>query len=473
MNGGGDHISATQPGQVSVVLGAQWGDEGKGKLIDNLAGSFDYVARCAGGNNAGHTIVTPDGVKMDFHLLPSGLAHDGVQNIIGNGCVIHLKSLLKEIERCLTEWGIDDCKQRLIISDRAQICFDFHQRIDAIQEEMKGKAKIGTTLKGIGPCYSTKADRAGVRVCDLVSKDFSHFEKKFRKAVTIARAKYPTLEVDIEQQLEEYREIKTQISSMVRDTVVMISDAVYTEKANVLVEGANATMLDIDFGTYPYVTSSNCTIGGVCTGLGLPPTAINSVYGVTKAYATRVGTGPFPSEQGENDGCGMAIPMPDLDITNATTPDQIGVWLQRKGHEYGTTTKRPRRCGWIDLVALRYAHRINRFTAFCLTKLDVLDGLNKIAVCDRYRKRTGEKDESGADIFEEIDYFPADVNVLNECEPVLKYFPGWSENTTKCREFKDLPKNARDYVTSVEDLLKVHIRWIGVGPARDALITRS
>lgn len=464
-----------------MVLGAQWGDEGKGKLIDNLAGNFNYVARCAGGNNAGHTIVTPCGTKMDFHLLPSGLAHPGVLNIIGNGCVIHLQSLLKEVKRCLEEWKICDVKERLIISNRAQICFDFHQSIDAIQEAAKGKAKIGTTLKGIGPCYSTKADRAGVRVCDLVSSDFSHFEKKFKKAVTIAQAKYPTLKVDIEAQLKEYKIIRDAIKSMVQDTVVLLSDAIYTHKSRVLVEGANATMLDIDFGTYPFVTSSNCTIGGVCTGLGLPPTAIKSVYGVTKSYATRVGTGPFPSEQGPHDGCGMAVPNPELDISicrsidHESTPTEIGVWLQRNGNEYGTTTKRPRRCGWIDLVALRYAHRINRFTAFAMTKLDVLDGLAQVAVCDRYRMRTDRTDSDGQPmdpVYEEIDYFPADVNDLDRCEPVFTKFPGWSEPTTECREFSELPVNARSFVLKVEELLKVDIRWIGVGPGREALITR-
>merc|ERR1712110_151400 len=211
--------------QNVIVLGAQWGDEGKGMLIDNLAGNFDYVARCAGGNNAGHTIVTPTGVKLDFHLLPSGLAHPGVQNVVGNGCVVHLQSLLVELEKCL-KWGIPDAEQRLIVSNRAQIVFDFHQSIDRIQEERKGKAKIGTTLKGIGPCYSTKADRSGVRICDLVSKDFKHFEAKFRRAVATAKGKYAELEVDIESELAEYEKLANRFRPLARDTIALLNNAI-------------------------------------------------------------------------------------------------------------------------------------------------------------------------------------------------------------------------------------------------------
>jgi len=445
---------------VDVVLGAQWGDEGKGKLIDSLAGNYTYVARCAGGNNAGHTIVTPTGTKLDFHLLPSGLAHEGVLNVVGNGCVVHLKSLLIELEKCL-KWGIPDAESRMIISNRAQIVFDFHQSIDRIQEERKGKAKIGTTLKGIGPCYSTKADRSGVRMCDLVSKNFSHFAAKFKNAVKSAQGKYPELEVDVESELAEYEKLATRFRPMVQDTITLLNNAITKQNETVLVEGANATMLDIDFGTYPYVTSSNCSVGGACTGLGLPPAFLGNIYGVTKAYATRVGTGPFPSEQGPHDGCGSAISKPEMDITDASTPDQVGEWLQRKGFEYGTTTKRARRCGWIDLVALRYAHRINHFTAFAMTKLDVMDGLPKVALCNSYTLN-GEK----------IDYFPADVNELEECTADFTYFEGWTEDTTKCQSFKELPENAQKFVLECEKRLGVPIRWVGIGPGRDAMITR-
>merc|ERR1712142_1370480 len=355
--------------KISTVLGAQWGDEGKGKIIDHIAHKFNYVARCAGGNNAGHTIVLPNGTKLDFRLLPSGLAHPKVQNIIGNGCVIHVPSLFKELENC-KNWKIDDAQDRLKISDRAQLVFDFHQEIDCIQEQRKGKDMLGTTKKGIGPTYSYKADRSGVRICDLVTENFENFVEKYLKILKRVCENFPELkekyldQIHVDGEMQRYKLFAQQLKPMVTDTIELVNDAIYKTNETILVEGANTTMLDVDFGTYPNVTSSNCSVGSVCTGLSVPPTAIENIYGVSKAYCTRVGTGPFPTEQGENNGKGSAVKHPEMDVSNPDVFDkiQVGEYLQRTGHEYGTTTKRARRCGWIDLVALRYAHKINHFT---------------------------------------------------------------------------------------------------------------
>lgn len=448
---------------VTVILGAQWGDEGKGKIVDLIAHEFNYVARCAGGNNAGHTIVLPSGKKLDFHMLPSGLAHKGVINIIGNGCVVNIPSMLQELEQC-DKWGLHDAKSRLKISDRAQLVCDLHQQIDKIQEDRKGKAKIGTTLKGIGPCYSGKAGRSGIRLCDLMAEDPNHFSEKFKECVVLHQSNYPELKVNIEEEISYYQNIKKVIGPMVADTVKLLNTAVYDQNTALLVEGANAAMLDVDFGTYPFVTSSSTTIGGVCTGLGLPPTTINTVYGVTKAYCTRVGTGPFPTELGENNGQGSAVKFPELDISSPTTDQQYGTWMQVKGNEYGTTTKRARRCGWLDLVQLRYAHMINHFNGLAMTKLDVLDGLSKIAFATSYRRK---------DTGEIITDFPADSVLLLKCEPVLEWFDGWSENTTECRQFCELPENAQKYVIAVESALKIRIKWVGIGPDRHSIIVRS
>jgi len=445
---------------VTVILGSQWGDEGKGKIIDHLSKNYDMVARCAGGNNAGHTIVLPSGKKLDFHLLPSGLAHDGVLNVIGNGCVIHIPSLLQELDNC-KKWGISDANDRLKISSRAQLVLDCHKEIDRIQEERKGAKSLGTTRKGIGPCYSAKANRSGVRMCDLLSKNWENFKNLYQTIATEIQRQYPELQIDVKADIDKYAELREQVEPMVCDTISLVNRHVFDDKKSILIEGANATMLDIDFGTYPFVTSSNTTVGGVCTGLGLPPTAINEVYGVTKSYCTRVGTGPFPTELGPNNGAGSAILQPDLDISDPKTDIEFGVYLQRKGHEYGVTSGRPRRCGWLDLVALKYAWKINRFDAFAMTKLDVLDGLKEVAVCVAYKTPEGET----------ISDFPAEQAFLSECTPIYKYFDGWLSSTESCRSFDSLPENAQKYVNGVSELLGVPIKWIGVGPGRDAIIT--
>lgn len=335
------HEAATTGSRVTVVLGAQWGDEGKGKVVDLLATDADIISRCQGGNNAGHTVVV-DGKEYDFHLLPSGIINTKAVSFIGNGVVVHLPGLFEEAEKNEKK-GLKDWEKRLIISDRAHLVFDFHQAVDGLQEVQRqaqeGK-NIGTTRKGIGPAYSSKAARAGLRVCDLLS-DFDEFSARFRNLARQHQSMFPTLETDVEGQLKKLKGFAERIRPMVRDGVYFMYEALHGPPKKILVEGANAALLDIDFGTYPFVTSSNCTVGGVCTGLGIPPQNIGEVYGVVKAYTTRVGVGAFPTEQ----------------------INEIGDLLQSRGHEWGVTTGRKRRCGWLDLMILRYAHMINGFTA--------------------------------------------------------------------------------------------------------------
>ncbi|KAM4813916.1 adenylosuccinate synthetase isozyme 2 isoform X1 [Urocitellus parryii] len=335
--------------RVTVVLGAQWGDEGKGKVVDLLAQDADIVCRCQGGNNAGHTVVV-DSVEYDFHLLPSGIINPNVTAFIGNGVVIHLPGLFEEAEKNVQKGkGLEGWEKRLIISDRAHIVFDFHQAADGIQEQQRqeqaGK-NLGTTKKGIGPVYSSKAARSGLRMCDLVS-DFEGFSERFKVLANQYKSIYPTLEIDIEGELQKLKGYMERIKPMVRDGVYFLYEALHGPPKKILVEGANAALLDIDFGTYPFVTSSNCTVGGVCTGLGMPPQNVGEVYGVVKAYTTRVGIGAFPTEQ----------------------DNEIGELLQTRGREFGVTTGRKRRCGWLDLVLLKYAHMINGFTAFSFKNL--------------------------------------------------------------------------------------------------------
>lgn len=330
-----DGNSANNP--VTVVLGAQWGDEGKGKVVDMLAMTADIVCRCQGGNNAGHTVVVGD-KEYDFHLLPSGIISPKCKSVIGNGVVIHLPGLFDEISKSETK-GLTGWKDRLLISNRAHIVFDMHQQVDGLQEQEKGKQSLGTTKRGIGPTYSSKATRNGLRIGDLLG-DFQRFEERFRNLVSNFQRMFPTLEVDVESELKRYRGYAEQVRPLVTDTVTYLHEAI-KQKKSILVEGANAAMLDIDFGTYPYVTSSNCSIGGVCTGLGFPPKFIGSIYGVVKAYTTRVGDGPFPTEQ----------------------LNEIGDTLQQRGVEIGVSTKRKRRCGWLDLAVLKHTNMINGYTA--------------------------------------------------------------------------------------------------------------
>ncbi|KAM7323711.1 hypothetical protein ACRRTK_017817 [Alexandromys fortis] len=455
--------------RVTVVLGAQWGDEGKGKVVDLLATDADIVSRCQGGNNAGHTVVV-DGKEYDFHLLPSGIINTKAVSFIGNGVVIHLPGLFEEAEKNEKK-GLKDWEKRLIISDRAHLVFDFHQAVDGLQEVQRqaqeGK-NIGTTKKGIGPTYSSKAARTGLRICDLLS-DFDEFSAssevkvvgdndgkqrprvqcapseghgegclhRFKNLAHQHQSMFPTLEIDVEGQLKRLKGFAERIRPMVRDGVYFMYEALHGPPKKILVEGANAALLDIDFGTYPFVTSSNCTVGGVCTGLGIPPQNIGDVYGVVKAYTTRVGIGAFPTEQ----------------------INEIGDLLQNRGHEWGVTTGRKRRCGWLDLMILRYAHMVNGFTALALTKLDILDVLSEIKV-GIYYKLNGKR----------IPYFPANQEILQKVEVEYETLPGWKADTTGARKWDDLPPQAQSYVRFVENHLGVAIKWVGVGKSRESMI---
>ncbi|CAL8362939.1 unnamed protein product [Boreogadus saida] len=425
--------------RVTVVLGAQWGDEGKGKVVDLIAQDANIVCRCQGGNNAGHTVVV-DSVEYDFHLLPSGIINPKVTAFIGNGVVIHLPGLFEEAEKnALKGKGLKDWDKRLIISDRAHIVFDFHQAVDRVQEQLRKEqvgGNLGTTKKGIGPVYSAKAARSGLRICDLMS-DFTQFSQRYKVLAQQYKSMYPTLEIDMEGELLRLKDYVQRVKPMVRDGVHFMYEALHGPPKKILVEGANAALLDIDFGTYPFVTSSNCTVGGVCTGLGMPPRNVGEVYGVVKAYTTRVGIGAFPSEQ-----C-----------------NEIGELLQTRGKEVGVTTGRKRRCGWLDLVLIKYAHMINGFTALALTKLDILDVMDEIKVGVAYKLDN-----------QSIPHFPANQEVLHRVEVQYETLPGWKSDTSAARTFEELPENAQNYVHYIEEHLRVPIKWIGVGKSRESMI---
>lgn len=424
---------------MSVVLGSQWGDEGKGKLVDLLSGNVDMVARCQGGNNAGHTVVA-EGVAYAFHLLPSGLAHEKVEGILGNGVVVHVGELLGEIEaneaKGLAAIGPD----RLKVSDRAHLVFDMHRQADGRQEEERTKSKtmLGTTKKGIGPAYASKSYRSGIRMGDLVGHHFdAYFAARFKRLAE-DHVKAFNVQVDIEAEIERYRVLADKIRPFVTETVSYVHKAL-EQGRKILVEGANASMLDIDFGTYPYVTSSNCSIGGVCTGLGIPPGYIGHVYGVVKAYTTRVGAGEFPTE----------------------LPNELGDYLQKTGAEFGVTTGRKRRCGWLDIPMLKFTSQINGFTALALTKLDIFDDLDEIKIGAKYLK-----DGQG------INGYPGSEQDYDGIQVEYVTMGGWKQDISGCRTFEELPENARKYVATVQQLIGVPIWWVGVGQARDAIINR-
>nr|CAI5825106.1 unnamed protein product [Callosobruchus analis] len=387
-----------------------------------------------GGNNAGHTVVI-NGIEYDFHLLPSGIIHPKCKSVIGNGVVIHLPGMFEEIEKNEKK-GLKGWQERLIISDRAHLVFDMHQQVDGLQEQEKG---LGTTKKGIGPTYSSKAIRNGIRIGDLLDGSVYKSCKliRFQELAMMYQRMFPSLKVDIDAELKRYKEFAEKIRPLVFDTVCFLDKALRSGK-KVLVEGANAAMLDIDLGTYPYVTSSNCSVGGVCTGLGIPPHRIGEIIGVVKAYTTRVGDGPFPTE----------------------LPNDIGDLLQSRGAEVGVTTKRKRRCGWLDVFLLKYTNMINGYTALCVTKLDILDTLPEIKLAVGYSLR-GKK----------IDYFPSNVSDLAAVEVEYLTMPGWNTSTEDVREFADLPDNAKNYVNKIEEVLNVPVKWIGVGKGRESIIT--
>nr|CAD7567852.1 unnamed protein product [Timema californicum] len=371
-----------------------------------------------GGNNAGHTVVV-DSTEYDFHLLPSGIINPKCKSVIGNGVVIHLPGLFDELEKNEAK-GLANWEDRLLISDRAHIVFDFHQQVDGLQELEKGQKSLGTTKKGIGPTYSSKATRNGIRVADLLG-DFDQFIEKFQSLASVYQRMFPDLQVNVEAEIVRYKAYAERVRPYVVDTVSYLHSAL-KKGQRVLVEGANAAMLDIDFGTYPYVTSSNCSIGGVCTGLGLPPCHIGEVIGVVKAYTTRVGDGPFPSE----------------------LKDEVGELLQTRGSEVGVTTKRKRRCGWLDIPLLQYTAVVNGYSALCLTKLDILDTLSEIKMVVAYKKKG-----------KVLDYFPANAAEVGCVEVEYETLPGWNSNIENIREYDKLPECARKYVERIEDLLQI------------------
>ena len=419
--------------QVTAVLGSQWGDEGKGKLVDILANKFSMCCRFNGGANAGHTLVVAD-KKYAFHLLPCGILNPNCTNVIGNGVVLHIPTLMKEIADLSASIPEEVIFARLMISNRASLLFDVHQTVDGILEAEKGSKAIGTTKRGIGPCYSSKIIRNGLRVGDLLEWD--SFEAKFRSLVEHLRRRYGAEESEesIANEIERYRTYAKKLAPLIKDTSSAIRDRL-TKNDAVLAEGANAAMLDIDFGSFPYVTSSSVVAGGICTGLGIPPNAIGKVIGVVKAYTTRVGGGPFPTE-----------------LFDAT-----GEFIRKQGSEFGTTTGRPRRCGWLDITVLRYSHSLNGYASANLTKLDVLTGLDTLSICTEY-----EGLAHGS--------YPATVEELERVKPVYVEMPGWKEDISNCKTFSDLPVNAKKYVEFIEQQTGVHMEWIGVGPGRADMI---
>jgi adenylosuccinate synthase len=420
-----------------VLIGAQWGDEGKGKVTDMIGGDVDYVVRYSGGNNAGHTVVTPDGQKFALHLMPSGALWPNAAIVIGNGVVIDPKILLIEIDG-LAERGVD--VSRLMISGDAHLIMPHHRALDRVVERYLGSSRIGTTGRGIGPAYGDKVARMGIRVQDLLDPGILRkmLEIVLRERNQVLFKVYNRKELDVDATVEEYLTYAERLRPYITDTRQVLWKGL-EEGRTVLLEGAQATMLDMDHGTYPFVTSSNPTAGGACVGAGIPPTAITQVIGVTKAYTTRVGSGPFPTE----------------------LFDDFGVHLRKIGREYGTTTGRERRTGWYDAVVAKYATRLNGITDLVVTKLDVLSGLEKVPICVAYEvdgKRTDE--------------MPMTQTEFHHATPVYEELPGWWEDISKARAFADLPVNAQRYIERIEELAGTRVSIVGVGPGRDENVVR-
>jgi adenylosuccinate synthase len=414
-----------------IVLGAQWGDEGKGKIVDLLSENFDAVARYQGGHNAGHTVFIGS-QKFVLKLIPSGILRPGVQAVIGNGVVIDPGALLEEIAG-LEAIGID-AKSQLKVSNRAHVIFPFHRTLEKISEGRKDRVAIGTTSRGIGPCYEDKIARRGIRVADLVDQDFkSLYCSLAEDKQVIAEAFHLTDRVDFEEILEQYRHFADQIRPLSCDTSHLLNEMIRSGKS-VLFEGAQGTMLDIDFGTYPFVTSSSAAAGGACTGTGVPPTKIDGIIGVSKAYITRVGAGPFPSE----------------DLT------EVGEKIRRAGNEFGSVTGRPRRCGWFDVPLLRYTAEVNGFDSLIITKLDVLDDLDEIPVCVAY-------EVDGA----KITHMPASTRRMEAIKPIFERLPGWKKSTRGAAKVDDLPKEAQRYLDFIEEKTEVEIGSVSIGPERN------
>ena len=421
---------------VDLLLGLQWGDEGKGKIVDVLTSNYDIIARFQGGPNAGHTLVF-NGTKHVLHTIPSGIFHEKVSNLVGNGVVIDPVIFKKELDK-LANQGVD-YKKSLIISRKAHLILPTHRLLDAASEASKGKAKIGSTLKGIGPTYMDKTGRNGIRIGDL---ELDNWEEKYRKLANKHQAMIDFYGVKLQYNLEEletefFKAVKTLTTLNFIDSEEYLHQAQKAEKS-ILAEGAQGSLLDIDFGTYPYVTSSNTTAAGACTGLGVSPNSIQDVFGIFKAYTTRVGSGPFPTELFDVNGKTMA----------------------RVGHEFGATTGRPRRCGWLDLVALRYACQVNGVTQLIMMKADVLSGFKKLKICTSYHYKG-----------KEISHLPYNIEAENVV-PVYKQFEGWSEDLTKMENTSTLPKSLLNYIGFLETELQIPIKIISVGPDRTQTIFR-
>ncbi len=415
-----------------VVVGAQWGDEGKGKVVDYLSGSFDYIARCAGGHNAGHSVIVGN-TRYVLQLIPCGILRPGRCAVIGPGVVVDPAALVKEIDM-LKDAGVD-VTGRLFLSDRAHLILPYHRQVEKAAEAARGASKIGTTSRGIGPTYEDKMARRGLRVCDLVDADC--FRRKLEMVLKEKSIIYHALSgetLDTTGVLDDALRLAERIRGFVADTAELLGRAMKQGKS-VMIESAQGTMLDIDHGTYPYVTSSSASAGGACTGLGVPPTRITGVIGVTKAYTTRVGSGPFPTE------------MPDLEAQE----------VRERGKEFGAVTGRPRRCGWLDLAVLRYAALINGIDSFVVTKLDVFDTQPEIQVCTGYRYK-------GSPISE----MPAAVEKYEQVSPVYKTLPGWRSDTYGIKDAARLPQAARDYLKFISDELGIEIGMISTSPERDA-----
>ena len=421
------------------VFGAQWGDEGKGKIIDNLAREQDFVVRYQGGANAGHTVVVGDR-KFVLHHLPSGILHEGKRNVVANGMAIDPETLLSEVQE-IQDAGFSVTPANLSISGGAHVIFPHHRQLDLASEAWKGGARIGTTGRGIGPCYSDKAARTGLRVADLLDSDrlADRLGAALSEKNTLLSRVHECDELDVDAELARAAALGERLAPYVADTGALVRKA-YADGQRILFEGAQGVMLDLDHGTYPYVTSSNTGVHGIGAGVGFPPNRIDRSYGICKAYCTRVGEGPFPSED----------------------HGEAGQRLGDLGHEYGATTGRPRRCGWLDAVALRYGLELNGADGWILTKLDVLSAFEEVSVAVAY--------EVGGRRFEE---YPAALGALDAVRPVYESLPGWMEDITGVRHYEDLPQLARDYVTWLEERVGAPIVLISVGPERDQVIPRG
>ena len=419
-----------------IVVGSQWGDEGKGKVVDIYSEFADVIVRFQGGSNAGHTVVIGD-KKVILHQIPSGILHPGKLCIIGNGMVLDLETLMEEIDEIKRSGFLQD-RSQLLISERVHIVFPYHRLIDKGREEKAGKRKIGTTGRGIGPTYVDKVARTGIRLVDLFNEEV--FKEKLERSL---EEKNPYITTDLNQQGFDNNELFEKYGALakrLRPNMVNISltiNRLIREGKNILFEGAQGALLDIDHGTYPFVTSSSTAAGAACLGSGIGPTEIDGVIGIVKAYTTRVGEGPFPTEQ----------------------KNEIGKTLQKKGGEFGATTGRPRRCGWIDTVVVSHANRINGFTGLALTKLDVLTGLEKIKICRAYLIDGKERSE-----------FPASIQALKNCEPVYEEVDGWDQDLSAIRHYDDLPVNAKRYIQLLQELIGVEFILISVGVEREEII---